>query len=73
MPEVKGLFAASGCAALGIAGSAAIGRWLAGWVVEGKPDDDLRDFDLLRFGDQADRNWVRDESRRFYETYYDIH
>ncbi len=74
VPEVKGLFAASGCAALGIAGSAAIGRWLAGWVVDGKPDDDLRDFDLLRFGDQAaDRNWVRDESRRFYETYYDIH
>ena len=64
---------ASGCAALGIAGSAAIGRWLARWVLEGDPGDDLGDFGLGRFGDRAaDRSWVRDQSREFYASYYNI-
>ncbi|MGH3148633.1 MAG: NAD(P)/FAD-dependent oxidoreductase, partial [Rubrobacter sp.] len=37
VPRVEGLFAATGCAALGIAGSAAVGRWLADWVTRGDP------------------------------------
>ena len=32
VPRVEGLFAATGCAALGIAGSATVGRWLANWI-----------------------------------------
>ncbi|MFP6834973.1 MAG: hypothetical protein VB948_02555 [Pseudomonadales bacterium] len=64
---------ASGCAALDIAGSAAIGRWLAHWALQGDPGDDLEEFGLGRFGDRAaDRDWVRGQSREFYASYYDI-
>ena len=70
---VEGLFVASACAALGIAGSAAVGRWLAGWVLDGVPGEDLTEFDLGRFGDRGgDREWVRRESRGLYATYYNV-
>ena len=73
VPAVDGLFAASACAALGIAGSAAVGRWLAGWVLDGEPGEDLSEFGLGRFGERGrDREWVRRESRGFYATYYDV-
>jgi glycine/D-amino acid oxidase-like deaminating enzyme len=64
---------ATGCAALGIAGSAAIGQWLSRWMLEGNPDVDLGPFELERFGARADdRAWVRAASKQFYGTYYDI-
>ena len=73
VPQVEGLFTASACAALGIAGSAAVGRWLAGWVIDGDPGEDLSEFGLGRFGERGrDREWVRSESRGFYATYYDV-
>ncbi len=73
VPAVEGLFAASACAALGIAGAAAVGRWLAGWVIDGEPGEDLAQFGLERFGERGrDREWVRRESRGFYATYYDV-
>ncbi len=73
VPQVDGLFAATGCAALGIAGSAAVGRWLAGWVAWGDPGEDLSSVDLERFGEKAsNRDWVRRESEEFYGGYYSI-
>jgi len=73
VPQVEGLFAATGCAALGIAGSAAVGRWLAGWVARGDPGEDLYPFDPERFGDRAaDREWVRKKSEDFYGGYYSV-
>ena len=73
VPQVVGLFAATGCAALGIAGSAAVGRWLANWVVRGEPGEDLSPVDLDRFGEKAsDRAWVRREGEEFYSGYYSI-
>jgi glycine/D-amino acid oxidase-like deaminating enzyme len=73
VPRVDGLFAATGCAALGIAGSAAVGRWLADWVVRGDPGEDLSPVDLDRFGEKAsDRDRVRRESEEFYGGYYSI-
>src|SRR3712207_6101390 len=62
VPRVEGLLAATGCAALGIAGSAAVGRWLADWVARGDPGEDLSSVTLDRFGERAaDRDWVRRE------------
>ena len=73
VPGVAGLFAATGCAALGIAGSAAVGRWLAGWVVRGEPGEDLSPFDPGRFGGRAaDREWVRRRAEEFYGDYYSV-
>jgi len=73
VPQVDGLFAATGCAALGIAGSAAVGRWLADWVARGDPGEDLSSVNPERFGDRAtDREWVRRESEEFYGGYYSV-
>jgi 4-methylaminobutanoate oxidase (formaldehyde-forming) len=73
VPGVAGLFAATGCAALGIAGSAAVGRWLADWVARGEPGEDLSSFDPERFGGRAaDREWVRRRSEEFYGGYYSV-
>ena len=75
VPEVAGLFCASGCAALGIAGSAAVGRWIASWILEGEPGDAsvLEQFTLPRFGDkQTDREWVNRTGTDFYANYYGI-
>ena len=73
VPQVEGLFAATGCAALGIAGSAAVGSWLAGWISRGDPGENLSSVDLERFGEKAsDRDWIRREGEAFYGGYYGI-
>jgi glycine/D-amino acid oxidase-like deaminating enzyme len=73
VPQVEGLFAATGCAALGIAGSAAVGSWLAGWIARGDPGEDLSSVDPERFGEKAsDRDWIRREGEAFYGGYYGI-
>ena len=51
VPQVEGLFAATGCAALGIAGSAAVGSWLADWVIRGDPGENLSALGPERFGE----------------------
>lgn len=73
VPEIENLYVATGCAALGIAGSAVVGRWLANWATTGDPGEDLSQVNLERFGDRAsDRNWVRQTSEEFYGAYYSI-
>jgi 4-methylaminobutanoate oxidase (formaldehyde-forming) len=73
VPDIENLYIATGCASLGIAGSAAVGRWLANWVITDDPGEDLSQVDLQRFGDRAfDREWVRRTSEEFYGAYYSI-
>jgi sarcosine dehydrogenase len=73
VPHVEGLFAATGCAALGIAGSAAVGRWLAGWIAQDDPGEDLSSVGLERFGEKAsERGWIEREGEAFYGGYYGI-
>src|SRR5215210_2735379 len=73
VPHVEGLFAATGCSALGIAGSAAVGEWLAGWIARGDPGEDLSSVGLERFGEKAsERGWIRHEGEAFYGGYYSI-
>ncbi len=58
---------------MGIAGSAAVGRWLADWVRHGEPGEDLSPVSLDRFGDEAlDRDRVRREGEEYYGGYYSI-
>ena len=71
VPGVSGLLLASGCAALGIAGSAAVGKWLAETVVTGEVPPDLATFNHQRFGPEADdREWLRETGLNFYGNYY---
>ena len=73
VPGMDRLYLATGCAALGIAGSPAVGRWLAKWIIDGNPGDDLAMFSHQRFGTQAaDPDWLRRESEQFYANYYGI-
>ena len=73
VPGVDQLYLATGCAALGIAGSAAVGRWLASWIIDGDPGEDLNMFSHQRFGAQAaNQEWLRRESEHFYANYYGI-
>ena len=73
VPGIDRLYLATGCAALGIAGSPAIGRWLANWIINGDPGEDLAMFSHKRFGVQAgDQEWLRRESEQFYANYYGI-
>ncbi|MCG9129544.1 FAD-binding oxidoreductase [Candidatus Poribacteria bacterium] len=67
------LYLATGCAALGIAGSAAVGKWLSNWVMNGDPGEDISDFSHERFGDKvADLEWLRRETEDCYANYYSI-
>ena len=73
VPGIDRLYLATGCAALGIAGSPAVGRWLANWIIDGDPGEDLTMFSHQRFGAQAaDPEWLRRESEQFYANYYGI-
>lgn len=73
VPDVGGLFVATGCSAMGISGSAAVGSWLAELVVEGRTEDDLTPFSPGRFGRRAaDRDWLEAEGRRVYAGYYSL-
>ncbi|MAF12054.1 hypothetical protein CMK11_16545 [Candidatus Poribacteria bacterium] len=73
VPGVDGLYIATACAALGIAGSAAVGRWLANWAIDGDPGDDLSAFSPDRFGDRvADGEWLRAATSEYYASYYAI-
>ena len=73
VPNVDNLFLATGCAAMGIAGSAAIGHWLAKWIIDGQPSENLSMFRLDRFGDRSsDGEWLRREGENFYANYYSI-
>ena len=73
VPEVENLFFATGCASLGIAGSEAVGRWLANWVTREEPGEDLSSVDPERFREMdRDREWVKEESIKFYANHYSI-
>ena len=73
VPEVEGLHLASGCAALGIAGSAAVGKWIAETITTGKIPPDLATFSHARFGALAeDGTAVQEAALRFYGNYYSL-
>lgn len=73
IPHLAGLWLATGCGGMGIAGSAAVGKWLADWVVDGSPGEDLAQFDPLRFhyaAHESDR--LREDCRRVFANYYSL-
>lgn len=73
VPGRPGLWLATGCQGMGIAGSGAVGRWLARWIVDGDPGDDLRLMAPDRFaGRMHDREQMREACRRTFANYYSL-
>ena len=54
-PEVAGVFVAAGFNSVGIASAGGAGRYLADWMIEGKPPIDLWSVDVRRFGKWANQ------------------
>ncbi|MCA9215391.1 MAG: FAD-binding oxidoreductase [Planctomycetales bacterium] len=71
LPEVGGLYVATGCGAMGVAGSGAVGRWLANYVVDGNAGADLSKLAPNRFGDAwNDSSLLEDKCRDVFSKYY---
>lgn len=71
VPPVTNLYFATGCAALGIAGSAAVGKWIAEWILDGAPSEDVSEFSPLRFGTISPSD-LEHRARDAYASYYAI-
>lgn len=73
LPELAGVWVATGCGAMGVAGSAPVGRWLSRWILDGDPGDDLAAFRPERFGEQArSREWLEEQARATCANYYSL-
>ena len=73
VPNVEGLHLAPGCAALGIAGAAAGGKWIAETITTGEIPPDLTTFNHGRFGALAeDCAAIREAGLRFDGNYYSL-
>jgi 4-methylaminobutanoate oxidase (formaldehyde-forming) len=71
--EVPGLWVAAGFNAHGIAGAGGMGRLVAEWIVEGRPDLDAWEMDSRRFGRHyASREYTLARTYEIYSTYYDV-
>lgn len=73
VPERKGVWLGTACAAMGIAGSGAVGNWLSKWILQGDPGEDLRMMAPGRFGARAsERDWIRQQCRQACANYYSL-
>ncbi len=72
VPNRGGLWVATACAAMGIAGSGAVGNWLAQWMTTGDPGDDLSMMVPDRFGTINDADALREACRQTCASYYSL-
>ncbi len=67
--SVEGLWIATGCGGMGIAGSEAVGRWLVDSILKGNCEDDISAFAPSRFKGH-DAALLREECRKVCSNYY---
>jgi glycine cleavage system aminomethyltransferase T/glycine/D-amino acid oxidase-like deaminating enzyme len=71
--ELPGLWTAAGFCVHGLAGAGGVGKVMAEWIVDGRPEYDLASMDIRRFGAQyASRRHVRVKALDAYSRYYDV-
>jgi len=71
--EVRGFWVAAGFCAHGLAGAGGMGRLVAEWIVDGRPDLDAWEMDSRRFGRHyVSREYTLARTREVYSTYYDV-
>ncbi|MFQ5519917.1 MAG: NAD(P)/FAD-dependent oxidoreductase [Candidatus Methylomirabilia bacterium] len=72
-PGVRNLWVATGCNAIGIAGSLVIGRWFAELISQGRTGDDLSSMTLTRFGSRyGDRRVLVKDCESIYANFYSL-
>ena len=71
--EVRGFWVAAGFCAHGLAGAGGMGRLMAEWIVDGRPDLDAWEMDSRRFGRAYfSREYTLARTYEVYSTYYDV-
>lgn len=71
--QVRGLWAACGFCAHGVSGSGGVGKVLADWIVDGKPEFDVSAMSLDRYADEPlDTKTIEQRASQIYKTYYDL-
>lgn len=72
-PSVHGLFVATGCNALGIAGSLLIGQWMSELILEGRTTADISTQALTRFGSRyRNRGRLEADCESIYANFYTL-
>ena len=71
--EVRGFWVAAGFCAHGLAGAGGMGRLMAEWIVDGRPNLDAWEMDSRRFGRAySSRDYTLARTYEVYSTYYDV-
>ncbi|TMD75250.1 MAG: FAD-dependent oxidoreductase, partial [Chloroflexi bacterium] len=71
--EVRGFWVAAGFCAHGLAGAGGMGRLVAEWIVNGRPELDAWEMDSRRFGRHyTSRDYTLARTVEVYSTYYDV-
>jgi glycine cleavage system T protein len=71
--EVRGFWVAAGFCAHGLAGAGGMGRLVAEWIVDGRPNLDAWEMDSRRFGRHyVSREYTLARTHEVYSTYYDV-
>ena len=69
VPTFQGLWIATGCGGMGVAGSGAVGKWLSESILGGRSDDDISALCLERFKDLSDES-LTEKCCQIYKNYY---
>jgi 4-methylaminobutanoate oxidase (formaldehyde-forming) len=73
VPGIRGLYAAAGCNAIGIAGSLLIGQWVSELVLEGRTRAATASQSLTRFGSRyRDRRRLQADCESIYGHFYSL-
>ena len=71
--DVRGFWLAAGGCAHGLAGAGGVGKIMAEWIVDGRPEWDVWPLDLRRFGGQyRSQSYTLARSYEALSQYYDI-
>jgi 4-methylaminobutanoate oxidase (formaldehyde-forming) len=73
-PGIRGYFVAAGMNSVGVLSAGGLGRILARWIVDGRPDVDITGFDVRRFSAfQADDDYRAARTTEILGTVYAAH
>ena len=71
--EVAGLWVAAGFCVHGLAGAGGVGKVMAEWIADGRPEYDVSGMDIRRFGGHwRSRRYAKVKALDAYSRYYDV-